>query len=164
MSTLWLMTTLWQRRPPREQQTWVWFPLSPRIFFQVSSYQWLKLIVQWLPCQAPGTIRSALGLVCLVSVHCDRVGQKVCNFYLSVAACTTVWADPSLRYTSMLLGRQTCNQQQLLLMMDPRPMNKAHLVPQVEPQELYLVVSSISSIVLHSPARNFTSCFLILIG
>ena len=51
---------------------------------------------------------------------------------------------------------------QLLLMMDPRLMNKAHLVPQVEPQELYLVVSSISSIVFHSPARNSTSCFLIL--
>ena len=29
----------------------------------------------------------------------------VCNFHLSVAACTTVWADPSLRYTYMLLGR-----------------------------------------------------------
>ena len=27
-----------------------------------------------------------------------------CNFYLSVTACNTVWADPSLRYTSMLLG------------------------------------------------------------
>ena len=27
------------------------------------------------------------------------------NFYLSVAAHTTVWVDPSLRYTSMLLGR-----------------------------------------------------------
>ena len=29
----------------------------------------------------------------------------VCNFYLSVAALKIVWADPSLRYTSMLLGR-----------------------------------------------------------
>ena len=27
-----------------------------------------------------------------------------CNFYVIVAACTFVWADPSLRYTSMLLG------------------------------------------------------------
>ena len=27
------------------------------------------------------------------------------NFYLSEAACTGVSADPSLRYTSMLLGR-----------------------------------------------------------
>ena len=29
----------------------------------------------------------------------------VCNFYLSVAARKIVWADPSLRYTSMLPGR-----------------------------------------------------------
>ena len=29
----------------------------------------------------------------------------ICNFYLSVAACTIVWANQSLRYTSMLLGR-----------------------------------------------------------
>ena len=29
----------------------------------------------------------------------------VCNFCLSVAAHTLVWADPSLRYTCMLLGR-----------------------------------------------------------
>ena len=29
----------------------------------------------------------------------------VCNFYLSVTACKIVWADPSLRYTHMLLGR-----------------------------------------------------------
>ena len=29
----------------------------------------------------------------------------ICNFYLSVAACKIVWTDPSLRYTSMLLGR-----------------------------------------------------------
>ena len=29
----------------------------------------------------------------------------ICNFYLSVAARKIVWADPSLRYTRMLLGR-----------------------------------------------------------
>ena len=29
----------------------------------------------------------------------------ICNFYLSVAARKIVRADPSLRYTSMLLGR-----------------------------------------------------------
>ena len=31
----------------------------------------LKLARQWLPCQAPGTIGSALGLVGPVSVYCD---------------------------------------------------------------------------------------------
>ena len=35
----------------------------------------------------------------------------ICNFYLSVAARKIVSADPSLRYTSMLLGRSANNQQ-----------------------------------------------------
>ena len=33
------------------------------------------------------------------------VESLICNFYLSVAACKIIWADPSQRYTSMLLGR-----------------------------------------------------------
>ena len=32
-----------------------------------------KMTVQWLPCQAPGIIGSALGLVGPVSVYCDWV-------------------------------------------------------------------------------------------
>ena len=50
----------------------------------------------------PGTwhYRSALRLVGPVSVY----RCQICNFYLSVAAHKIVWADPSLRYTSMLLG------------------------------------------------------------
>ena len=32
-----------------------------------------KLVLQWLPCQAPGVIGSALGLVGPVSVYCDWV-------------------------------------------------------------------------------------------
>ena len=34
-----------------------------------------------------------------------EIENLIFNFYLSVAACTIVWADPSLRYTNMLLGR-----------------------------------------------------------
>ena len=34
-----------------------------------------------------------------------EVESLICNFYLSVAARKNVYADPSLRYTSMLLGR-----------------------------------------------------------
>ena len=34
-----------------------------------------------------------------------EVESWICNFYLSVAARKIVWADPSLRYTSLLLGR-----------------------------------------------------------
>ena len=36
-----------------------------------------KLVLQWLRCQAPGTIGSVLGLVGPVSVYCDWVRQKV---------------------------------------------------------------------------------------
>ena len=37
-----------------------------------------KLVLQWLPCQAPGDIRTALGLVGPVSVvYCDCARQKV---------------------------------------------------------------------------------------
>ena len=32
-----------------------------------------KLALQWLPCQAPGVLGSALGLVGPVSVYCDWV-------------------------------------------------------------------------------------------
>ena len=35
----------------------------------------------------------------------------ICNFCLSVAARKIVWADPSLRYTRMLLGRQASNKE-----------------------------------------------------
>ena len=33
-----------------------------------------------------------------------EVERLICNFYLSVAARKIVWADPSLRYTSLLPG------------------------------------------------------------
>ena len=43
-----------------------------------------------------------------------EVESLICNFYLNVAARKIVWADPSLRYTSMLLGRWATNQQRNL--------------------------------------------------
>ena len=46
-----------------------------------------------------------LGLVGPVSVYTMEMESFICNFYLSVAACEIVRADPSLRYTRMLLGR-----------------------------------------------------------
>ena len=36
-----------------------------------------KLVLQWLPCQAPDVKGSVLGLVGLVSVYCDWVRQNV---------------------------------------------------------------------------------------
>ena len=65
-----------------------------------------QLALQWLPCQAPYIIGSALGQVGPVSVYCDWVRKKVGSASsVCVAARTFVCADLSLRYTSLLLGR-----------------------------------------------------------
>ena len=69
------------RRLPREQQTWVWFPLSPWIFLQVES-----MVLQWLPYQMLGVIGSALGLVSTVSVHCYLL-----RWYVWSAVSNLVW-------------------------------------------------------------------------
>ena len=47
-----------------------------------------------------GTGRSGVSILWL-----GEVERLICNFYLSVAARKIVWADTSLRYTSLLLGR-----------------------------------------------------------
>ena len=47
-----------------------------------------------------GTGRPGVSILWL-----GEVERLICNFYLSVAARKIVWADPSLGYTSMLLGR-----------------------------------------------------------
>ena len=50
-----------------------------------------NLALKWLPCQVPGIIGLALGLVGLVVVYCDWVRQSlICSVYLSVAAHTIV--------------------------------------------------------------------------
>ena len=50
-----------------------------------------KLALQWLFCQAPGVIGSALGLVGPVSVHCDWVRWKVWS-----ATSVSVWQHVKL--------------------------------------------------------------------
>ena len=47
-----------------------------------------------------GTGRPGVSILWL-----GEVESWICNFYLSVAVRTIVWADPSLRYIGMLLGR-----------------------------------------------------------
>ena len=54
----------------------------------------------WRSRVSPGTDRPGVSILWL-----GEVESLICNFCLSVAACKIVWADPSLRYTSMLLGR-----------------------------------------------------------
>ena len=52
-----------------------------------------------------GTGRPGVSILWL-----DEVESLICNFYLSVAARKIVWADPSLRYTSLLPGRLASKQ------------------------------------------------------
>ena len=63
----------WLRRPPQKRKAWCSNPTCDRIFpgpvLPVTSI----LVLQWLPCQAPGAIGLALGLIGLVSVYCDWV-------------------------------------------------------------------------------------------
>ena len=67
----------------------------------------------WLPCQTPGVTGSELGLVIpLVSIPCvDEIESLIWNICLGVAARTTVSTDPTLRYTSMLLGRKVTDNK-----------------------------------------------------
>ena len=53
-----------------------------------------------------GTGRPGVSILWL-----GEVESLICNFYLGVAARNIVWADPFLRYTSLLLGCYTTNQQ-----------------------------------------------------
>ena len=54
-----------------------------------------------------------------------EVESWIWNFNLSVAARKIVWSDPSLRYTSMLLGRQATNQQTICHESVPKPRNNS---------------------------------------
>ena len=82
-------------------------PLAPGFFrgrvIPVTS----KLALQWLPC--PGAWRHRVsaetGRPGVRIIRLGEVESLICHFYLSVAARKFVCADPSLRYTCMLLGR-----------------------------------------------------------
>ena len=50
-------------------------------------------------------VRAGTGRPGVSVLWMGEVESLICNFYLSVAARKIVCADPSLRYTSLLLGR-----------------------------------------------------------
>ena len=95
------------RRPPRERTVPGSDPSCAGIFS--GSSHTCDLNIDTPVATLPGAWRSR------VSVGTGRPGvsilwlgeteKLICNFYLSVAARKIVWADPSLRYTRMLLGR-----------------------------------------------------------
>ena len=55
--------------------------------------------------KAPGSICSACCKPSILAACFISPARWICGFYLSVAARKIVCADPSLRYTRMLLGR-----------------------------------------------------------
>ena len=85
----------------------------------------------WCYRVSTGTVRPSVSILWL-----GEVESWICNFYLSVAARKLVWADPSLRYTSMLPGRQETNKQQQLCFsasrcsLFPVFLNNRHIHPQ----------------------------------
>ena len=95
------------RRPPRERKVPGSNPACAGIFPGSSHTSDLKtgtpvatLPGAWRYRVSTGTGRPGVSILWL-----GEVERLICNFYLSVAARKIVWADPSLRYTRMLLGR-----------------------------------------------------------
>ena len=95
------------RRPPREWKIPVSNPACARIFSGSSHIDDSKtgtpvatLPGAWRSRVSAGTSRPGVSILWL-----GEVESLICNFYLSVAARKIVWADPSLRCTSLLLGR-----------------------------------------------------------
>ena len=95
------------RRPPRERKVPGSNPACAGIFSGSSHTSDLNigtpvatLSGAWRYRVSTGTGRPSVSILWL-----GEVERLICNFYLSVAARKIFWADPSLRYTSLLLGR-----------------------------------------------------------
>ena len=58
-----------------------------------------------LPCTWCYRVNTGNGQPSVSILWLGEVESLICSFYLSVAAHKIVWADPSLRYIRMLLGR-----------------------------------------------------------
>ena len=100
------------RRPPRERKVPGSNPACGGIFSESSHTSDLNIGTPvatlpgaWRYRVSTGTGRPGVSILWLGEVEC-----LICNFCLSVAARKTVRADPSLRYTSLLLGRWATNQ------------------------------------------------------
>ena len=95
------------RRPPRERKVPGSNPACAGIFSGSSHTSDLKVgtPVVTLPGAWRYRVRAATGRPGVSILWLGEMESWICNFYLSVAARQIVWADPSLRYTRMLLGR-----------------------------------------------------------
>ena len=82
--------------------------------FQIESYQWLKIgtSVAALLSAWHYRVSAETGWPSVSTLWPGETENFVYIFCLSLTARTLVWADPSLRYTSMLVGRETTYHQQ----------------------------------------------------
>ena len=90
------------RRPPPEQKIPGSNPAWHRIFAGSSHTSDSKIGTPVVTLPGAWRYRVSAGTGGLVSVYCDWVRWNVWSAS-SIPVCTIVWADPSLRYTSMLL-------------------------------------------------------------
>ena len=97
----------WLRRPPRERKVPGSNPACAEIVSGSSHTSDLNigtpvatLTGTWRYRVSAGTGRPSVSILWL-----GEMESWICNFYLSVAARKIVWADLSLRYTRVLLGR-----------------------------------------------------------
>ena len=94
------------RRPPRERKIPGSNPACAGIFSGSSHTSDLKIgtPVATLPGAWRYRVSTGTGRPSVSILWLGEEERLICNFYLSVAAHKIVWADLSLRYTSMLLG------------------------------------------------------------
>ena len=95
------------RRPPREWKILGSNPACAGIFSGSSHTSDSKIgtPVATLPGAWRYRVSTATGRPCVSILWLGEVESLICNFYFSVAAREIVWADPSLRYTILLLRR-----------------------------------------------------------
>ena len=75
-------------------------------FLRVESWQWLKIgtPVATLPGAWHYRVRAGIGWPGVSILWLGEIESLICSLCLSVSACKIVWAHPSLRYATMLLG------------------------------------------------------------
>ena len=95
------------RRPPRERKIPGSNPAWAEIFSGSSHTSDLKIgtPVATLPGAWRYRVSTGTGQPCVSILRLGEIESWICNFCLSVAARKIVCADPSLRYTRLLLGR-----------------------------------------------------------
>ena len=93
-------------RPPRERKIPGSNPAGGGMFSGSSHTSDFKIgtPVATLPGAWRYRVNTGTGWPGVSILWLGEVERWICNFYLSVAARQIVWADPSLRYTRMLLG------------------------------------------------------------